>query len=125
VVRDVGASLGKTHYPRILKWFRLRGFGQGSRNNIADFESQHFIKEIDEESRPKFDYRGIYRDVISTVTLADVAWTCRLLNRLTDAQWNDVFRAGGYDAPQTERFVRKIKAKIAQGLEVANSASAP
>ena len=125
VVRDLGASLGKTHYPRILKWFRLRGFGQGSRNNIADFESQAFIKSVDEKSRPKFDYRGIYRDVINTVTLADVAWTCRLLNRLSDAQWNDVFRAGGYDAGQSERFIRKIKSKIAQGLEVSARASTP
>jgi hypothetical protein len=35
VVRDLGASLGTTTYPGILKWFRLRGFGQGTRNDLA------------------------------------------------------------------------------------------
>ena len=121
VVRDVGASLGRTKYPAILKWFRLRGFGQGTRNDIEGFESQQFIKGVDGEMRPKFDYRGIYRDVIDTVTLEDVAWTSRLLNQLTDKQWQDAFRAGGYNPEQAGRFITKIKAKIARGLEVSAS----
>ena len=49
VVRDLGASLGKTSYPRVLKWFRLRGFGQGTRNDLPGFEEQGFIKRIDTE----------------------------------------------------------------------------
>jgi hypothetical protein len=118
VVRDLGASLGRTTYPTMLKWFRLRGFGQGTRNDLDSFEAQGFITGIDEASRPEFDYRGIYRDVINTVSLADVRWTCSLLNRLSDAQWRDAFRAGGYNAEQTARYVTKIKAKIARGLEV-------
>ena len=48
----------------------------------------------------------------------DVRWTCALLSRLTDAQWRDAFRAGGYNSEQTARYVAKIKAKIEQGLEV-------
>ena len=116
VVRDLGASLGKTSYPGVLKWFRLRGFGQGTRNDLPGFEEQGFIKRIDTESGPEFHYSGIYRDVIDTVTPADVVWVCGLLNRLTDDQWRDAFRAGGYDAEQTDRYVRKIKAKVAQGL---------
>ena len=116
VVRDLGASLGKTTYPGMLKWFRLRGFGQGTRNDLEGFEEQGFITRVDDEAQPAFDYRGIYRDVIETVTLADVRWTCLRLHRLTDEQWRDAFRAGGYTPEQTERYVRKIKAKIAQGL---------
>jgi hypothetical protein len=118
VVRDVGASLGRTTYPTLLKWFRLRGFGQGTRNDLPGFEQQGFIVRVDGESRPVFDYRGIYRDVVETVTLADVRWTCTLLSRLTDSQWREAFRAGGYNAEQTSRYVAKIKAKIAQGLQV-------
>jgi hypothetical protein len=118
VVRDLGASLGKTTYPSALKWFRLRGFGQGTRNDLAGFEEQGFIVGVDNRSRPRFDYRGIYRDVIETVTLADVRWACTLLNRLSDAQWRDAFRAGGYDQEQTSRYVAKLKAKVAQGLAV-------
>jgi hypothetical protein len=118
MVRDLGASLGKTTYPTLLKWFRLRGFGQGTRNDLDGFEEQGFISGVDEDGEPQFDYRGIYRDVIDTVTRADVEWTCRLLSRLTDEQWSDAFRAGGYNPEQTRRYVTKIKGKIAQGLQV-------
>ena len=68
VVRDLGASLGRTMYLRLLKWFRLRGFGQGTRNDLPGFEEQGFILAVDDRSRIAFDYRGIYRDVINTVT---------------------------------------------------------
>jgi hypothetical protein len=119
MVRDLGASLGKTTYPTLLKWFRLRGFGQGTRNDLAGFEEQGFIVGLDEEFQPEFDYRGIYRDVVDTVTLADVEWACGLLSRLSDEQWNDAFHAGGYNPDETRRYVAKIKAKIAQGLQVA------
>jgi hypothetical protein len=33
-----------------------------------------------------------------TVTLADVRWTCFLLSRLTDDQWQDAFKAGAATA---------------------------
>lgn len=119
VVRDLGASFGKFTYPTILKWFRLRGFGQGSRNDLADFEEQGFIKSIDRErSEVEFDYRGIYRDVLSSVTPEDVRWACQRLSQLTDAQWRDVFRAGGYTEDEGRRFTAKIKEKIAQGLQL-------
>ncbi len=100
----------------MLTRFRLRGFGQGTRNDVAGFESQGFITSIDSQERPEFDYRGIYRDVIDTVTAADVQWVCGLLNGLTDEQWRDAFRAGGYNPEQTLRYVNKIKAKISQDL---------
>jgi hypothetical protein len=40
----------------LLKWFRLRGFGQGTRNDLPGFESQGFIKQLDDSSRIEFDY---------------------------------------------------------------------
>ena len=115
VVRDLGASLGKFTYPTLLRLFRLRGFGQGTRNDLDGFEAQGFIRSVD-GSRVEFDYRGIYRDVINSVTAADVRWACRLLSRLSGQQWRDAFRAGGYNPEQTGRYVTKIKAKIAEGL---------
>ena len=118
VVRDLGASLGRTTYPTLLKWFRLRGFGQGTRNDLEGFEAQGFITGVGEDSDPDFDYRGIYRDVIDTVTLEDVRWACALLSRLTDEQWRDAFRAGGYNPQQTSRYIAKIKEKVAQGLKI-------
>jgi hypothetical protein len=119
VVRDLGASFGKFTYPKILSWFRLRGFGQGTRNELADFEQQGFITRVDRErDRVEFDYRGIYKDVISSVTPADVRWACERLDRITDTQWRDAFRAAGYQAEETARFVTKIQEKIAQGLQL-------
>jgi hypothetical protein len=118
VVRDVGASLGRTTYPHILKWFRLRGFGQGTRNDLPGFESQGFITAVEGE-RVKFDYRGIYKDVVNSVTPADVAWTSALMARLSDQQWDDAFRAGGYTPDERRRYIRKIKEKIGQGLALA------
>jgi hypothetical protein len=94
----------------------LRGFGQGTRNDLAGFEEQGFIRSIDDGSRITFDYRGIYRDVIESVTPADVRWTCQRLARLTDTQWRDAFRAAGYDDERTTRYIAKIKEKVAQGL---------
>lgn len=122
VVRDVGAALGKFTYPTILKWFRLRGFGQGSRNDLADFEAQGFIKSVN-EGRVEFDYRGIYKDVVKSVTPADVTWACDQLARLTDAQWRDAFRAAGYSDDETSRFVAKIKSKLEEGRRLAATAT--
>ena len=116
VVRDLGASLGRTTYPRLLKWFRLRGFGQGTRNDLPGFEEQGFIRSIDDRSRITFDYRGIYRDVTNSVTPADVRWACHLLSRLSERQWREAFRAAQYDEPHATRYIGKIKQKIAQGL---------
>jgi hypothetical protein len=117
VVRDVGASLGRTTYPTVLKWFRLRGFGQGTRNDLPGFESQGFITRID-NGRVEFDYRGIYRDVLNTVSPDDVRWICRRLAALTDRQWQDAFRAAGYPPEQATRYITKIRSKIDQGLRV-------
>jgi hypothetical protein len=122
VVRDLGASLGKFSYPTLLKWFRLRGFGQGTRNDLAGFEAQGFIKGV-KEGDVEFHYRGIYRDVVDSVQPEDVAWACALLARLSDEQWRDAFRAGGYDAEQTTRFVAKLKAKIDEGRRLTSPAS--
>ena len=43
-------------------------------------------------------------------------WICGLLNRLSDRQWRDAFRAGGYDEQTAGRFIRTMKARISEGL---------
>jgi hypothetical protein len=119
VVRDLGASLGRTKPSRLL-WILpipVRGFGQGSRNNVDDFESQGFIKHVD-ETDVNFDFDSIYGSVVDLVHPSSVRWTAELLNRITDAQWDDAFRAAEYSPDVRARFIRKIKAKIAEGLAV-------
>jgi hypothetical protein len=41
-----------------------------------------------------------------------VRWAGRLLARLTDRQWHDAFRAGGYAPDMADRFIRKIRVNI-------------
>ena len=117
VVRDLGASLGKTSNSKLLWTIPIRGLGQGSRNDIADFESQNFIKEVG-ENEVEFDFDTIYGSVADRVRPADVRWTVELMSKLTDAQWDDAFRAAGYSPEVRARYIRKIKAKIAEGLAV-------
>ncbi len=120
VVRDLGASLGKTSFPAFLRWTPARGFGQGSRNDVDDFEAQGFIKRV-EGTRVRFDYNGIHQRLVDTLTVDDVLWTCQLMARLSDEQWHDAFRAAGYATPEQDRFVAKLKSKIREGLAIGPS----
>ena len=115
VVRDLGASLGKTSSSKLLWAIPMRGLGQGSRNDIEDFESQNFIKRIG-ENEVEFNFDTIYRSVVERVRPADVKWTAELMSNLSDAQLDDAFRAAEYSADVRARYVKKIKAKIAEGL---------
>jgi hypothetical protein len=115
VVRDLGASLGKTTYPRLMKWIPLRGFGQGTRNDVDGFESQGFIKSV-KGNHVTFHYRGIQAPLLKSLTVDDVVWTCSLMARISDQQWRDAFRAAAYDEATQERFIAKLKATIREGL---------
>jgi hypothetical protein len=117
VVRDLGASLGKTTLPRILAWMPTSGPKQGTRNDLEGFEAQGFIKGV-ADGDVDFDYRGLHHALVDIVTPADVLWTSRLLGRLSDTQWHDAFRAAGYTPAQAGRFAAKLKAKVTQGLQL-------
>jgi hypothetical protein len=119
VVRDLGASFGKSDAPAIAQVLGAR-IAQGNRNNLEDFEQQGFITAVN-GNRVEFDYDGIYKSVVDTVTVADVVWTSRLLSRLSDAQWNAAFAAAGYPPDQAARFIAKLKSKVAEGLALARS----
>jgi hypothetical protein len=103
VVRDLGAALGETGtlYPR--------------RNWLEGFETESFIKGIS-GSTLDFGYGGGHRELLSMIRPEDVQWAARQLQQLTDMQWRDAFRAGNYGSPQADRFLRRIREKIADGL---------
>jgi hypothetical protein len=104
VVRDLGASLGST------RWFL-----PGSRSDVDGFEREPFIKSV--AQTVEFHYRGAWREphLGRQVTPGDVRWMCELLSRLSLQQWQDAFRAGGYEAPVADRFIRRLRQKIAEG----------
>jgi len=115
VVRDLGASLGKARQPRMLSWFPFMRHKQGSKNSLEDFEARGFVTGFDGET-VQFDYRGIDDGLVDSVTIDDLRWTRELLSRLSERQWLDAFRAGGYTADQSERYVHKIQEKLAQSI---------
>jgi hypothetical protein len=107
VVRDIGGSLGKTP-GRIL---------DGRPNDLAAFEQQGFIIGVD-GGRLRFDYKRPHLELVDLVTPADVRWACERLAALTPLQWREAFRAGGYAPDESERYIRKIQEKIAQGRDL-------
>ena len=103
VVQDIGASFGKTAWPT------------GNRNNIADFETQRLVLGV-EGGRVQFDYHARHKELLENITPADVVWICRLFNRITDAQWADLFRGAAVPEEIGIRYTRTIKSKIQEGL---------
>ena len=103
LVRDLGAALGETGklFPR--------------RNWLDGFEKQAFITGVS-EAGVEFDYDGRHQELLSMIGPGDVQWAAEQMARLTDAQWRDAFRAGNYATPQADRYILRIKEKIADGL---------
>ena len=114
VARDLGASLGSNEQAKWVRWTQLR-WNQGSKNDLAGFEESGFIDGI-EDGYVKFSYSGPNKPLVSRILPSHVRWTTGLLSRLSDEQWHDAFRAGGYSREDATRFIAKIKEKIALGM---------
>jgi len=121
MVRDVGASLGHSKQSPFFKLLGTPG-SQGSKSNIGDFEGQGFIKAVD-GNKVSFDYRGVNQALVDRVTVPDVIWACEMLAKFPDGHWEAAFKAGGYPQNETERYIKKIKEKIAQGLALKATAT--
>jgi len=107
VVRDVGAALGDLDRFAPRKGdadaFARDPFILGARNGHVDFA-----------------YKGWYTKLVrDRVTPRDVAWMSDLLAQLSDRQWHDAFRAGGFEREETERFIRTLRGRIDEGKRVA------
>lgn len=103
VARDLGHTFGRT------------GVIDAPRGDIDVFEKTPFILGV-ENGTVKFEYRGRFRDLFDSIRPADVRWICEQLTRLTDRQWTDAFRAGGVEGAIADRFIRRMKQKIADGM---------
>lgn len=103
VVRDLGHSFGET------------GMFRADRNDVVEFETEPFTKGVS-DGKVKFNWSGFHKELVSDLTPADVRWTCERLARLSDKQWEDAFRAGGYEPALAQRYIKRFKEKIAEGL---------
>lgn len=108
VVRDLGASLGKTAW-----------LNKASKDDTVSFLAEQFIERV-ENNRVHFHYDGAWLEpkVHSIVTPADVRWLCNLMAQLTDTQWRDAFRAGAFTDREAELYIGRLKEKIAEGQRV-------
>jgi hypothetical protein len=121
--QNVIYSLEREH-ERARRWYVARDLGQtfgrtgvidAPRGDVEVFEQTPFIRGID-NGRVRLDYRGRHKALFDDIRPADVRWICERLATLTDRQWQDAFRAGGIDRPLADRFIRRMKQKIAEGL---------
>lgn len=112
VVRDLGTALGAT------------GRVAPRKNDLEAFEQSRFVLGVT-DGFVEFAYQGWHQELVRRrLTPADVQWAARLLSRLSGPQWQDAFRAGGYDPVVAARFIAKIQANIAEGLRVGATGSA-
>jgi hypothetical protein len=84
------------------------------------FERQVFISRV-ADGFVEFSYHGWHQELFKhRIAPRDVRWTADLLSRLTDAQWSDAFRAGGYDPAVASRFIRRLHEKITDGQKLSD-----
>jgi hypothetical protein len=117
VVKDTGGALGGPKSP--LGFVR-----SGTKDDIDGFETTGFVKGFD-GGRAELTYKGrYYRNLYDRHEVADIRWVCDRLGRITDAMWQDAFRAAGYSPEMTTRYVRKIHEKLDTAQQGALRASA-
>jgi hypothetical protein len=109
VVKDLGAALGKASWP----------FFGSTRNDLEGFLGESFIDRV-AGNRVIFHFQGGWQEphLVASAAPADVRWVCDLLARLSPQQWNDAFRAGGYNEADASRFIRRLREKIAEGQHI-------
>jgi hypothetical protein len=112
VARDIGAALGDSHR------FAPR------KNHIETFERHPFILGV-RNGYVDFAYKGWYEKFVrDRIKPEDVVWASNLLAQLTDRQWQDAFRAAGYEQAMANRFIGKLREKVAQGQALGRRAAA-
>jgi hypothetical protein len=106
VVRDLGTALGET------------GRLAPMRSDPKLLAKQPLIAGV-EGGYVQFHYHGLHQELFDDhLTPEDVAWAGALLSRLSDSQWRNAFRAGGYLPAVTEQFVTVLRARIAEAVRV-------
>jgi hypothetical protein len=104
VVRDLGQSFGET------------GIIWPERNDIEEWEKEPFILGLREDGTVRFNYSGRFKELFRELRPEDVRWTAERLARVSDRQLDDAFRAAEYPPELRSRFIRRLKAKVAEGL---------
>ncbi len=112
VVRDLGDALGKT------------GRFAPIRNDLDTFAGTRFMTG-ESGGFAQFDYHGLHGELVrNRITPADVAWASALIGGLSERQWQDAFRAGGYPPSVARRFISILRARVAEAARLGNTSVA-
>jgi hypothetical protein len=106
VVRDVGASLGETG--------RIRP----TRGDAQVFASEKFILGV-KNGFVELNYRGRHQQLADYLRPQDLGWMVNLVSGLSNKQWRDAFRAGGFSKEEADVFIARIKEKLDEARAVA------
>jgi hypothetical protein len=103
VVKDLGASLGET------------GRMEPRRGYIDGFEREPFVTGV-KDGKVEFGFRGRHQDLLDAVGVDDVRWICERLQKLSDRQLHDAFKAGNFSEEVAARYISRIRQKVKEGL---------
>jgi hypothetical protein len=109
IVSDLGATFGRLGNNNLPLFYRL-GRKTGSAKHYA---RTRFVKKV-EGGEVKLAYKGKNRKLFKGFTISDARWLSNQLNRLSDAQIRDAFRAAHYSPADVEVFAQAVRQKIVE-----------
>jgi hypothetical protein len=109
IVSDLGATFGKLGNNNLPILFRL-GRKTGSAKHFA---KTSFVKKV-ERGEVKIAFKGKSRSLMRGFTIADARWLANLLNKLSEQQIRDIFRAANYSPADVDTFARTVQRKIGE-----------
>jgi hypothetical protein len=121
IVSDLGATFGKLGNNNLPIIYRL---GRSTGNPRA-YVNGNFVVGLEDDDPRQIDvsYKGKNKDLFEGFTVSNGRWLASLLNRLSDKQIRDAFRAARYTPSEIEMFTQGVKARIAELNEVISSAN--
>ena len=106
IISDLGGSFGKTG-----------GVISRSRNKPDDYVKASFIERVNGDVID-FKYSGKNKKLFDNLTVADAQWLSKLLNRVSDAQLKDAFRAANYSGEEMDMLITGFKDRIHELAQV-------
>jgi hypothetical protein len=107
IVSDLGSTFGKLGNNNLPIIYRL-GRKTGSPKH---YSKTRFVKDV-KGNEVRLAYKGKNRKLFRGFTISDARWLASNLNRLSDDQIRDAFRAANYSPADVETYLRAVRTKI-------------
>ncbi len=117
IVSDLGSTfgrLGNNNLPIIYRLGRSTG-------NPKDYVNTKFISGRHDNGLVDLAYKGKNKDLFEAFTADNARWLAGLLNRLSEKQIRDAFRAARYSNKEIDLFTRGVRNRIAELNAIASA----